>query len=230
MGVLLNPYVFAPTGPASVAYVGGKVGPTSAASTYSIATVPLGTGGLVVIAVHYIGYAESAVIASASIAGVSATIMQQTAAPFTSSVFKNGVALISARVPAGVTSGTVVLTFAASMETAYVSVFRVDGLRGDTPTAKTGAVVQTGTSASISLDVKADGVLITAAAVYSKRVTWFSAGVAGDYSAISYGTDYRAVGGGYFASADEVGRIITFSRSTGDGLQMVGGLVAVALR
>jgi hypothetical protein len=230
MGALLNPFVFASTGPAIASYIGGKVGPASAASTYSITAVPLGSGGLVVIAVHYIGYADSAVIGSATIAGVSATILQQTAAPYSSSAFKNGVALIAARVPAGVTSGTVVLNFAASMGTAYVGVYRVGGLRGDVPTAKTGAVVQTGTAASISLNVNADGILIGAAAVYSRRAVSLTAGVAGDYNAISYGTDYRAVGGNYGAVADEVGRTITLTRGTGDGLQMVGGLIAVAFR
>lgn len=230
MSFMVNPYVLkaaGPSGPASVTYIGGKTGSSTNTVTYPITGVQLGTGdGLVVIAVSYTVFADATTLLSATIAGVPAKILIQSAGTYTTAA-RNGIAFISARIPAGTTSGTVVLNFSA-IGRAYVGVFRAEQLSQDTPTS-TGSAFSTTGSKSISLGVQAGGFIIAAGGLYSKLGVSLSAGVAGKYNTVWFNAEFRAIAGVYSAASDEASRTITLTRQY-DGFAMSGALAAVSFR
>lgn len=231
MSFMVNPYVFkaaGPSGPASVTYIGGKTGSSTNTVTYPITGVQLGTGdGLVVIAVSYTVFADATTLLSATIAGVPAKILIQSAGTYTTAG-RNGIAFISARIPAGTTSGTVVLNFSA-IGRAYVGVFRAEQLSQDTPTSTAGSAFSTTSSKSISLGVQAGGFIIAASGLYSKLGVSLSAGVAGKYNTVWFNAEFRAIAGMYSAASDEASRTITLTRQY-DGFAMSGALAAVSFR
>ena len=159
--------------PASLTYIGTSVD-NSDTATHTYPDHAIGAAASdreVIIAVNYDDNATNS-LSSATIGGETATIHVDTG---TTSGIPPGVAIISALVDTG-TTGTIVLNFTAAIRHSAVNVYRAVDLTSRTPHATDSATVNGGASASLSVNVPANGILLAGAVIKAnKTATWTGA-------------------------------------------------------
>jgi hypothetical protein len=139
---------------------------TSDATTYTFASQNLGAAdsGRYIIAVVHCRSTSSATLSSASIAGVSATIVVQNN---TIGVTRNVSAIIIAAVPSG-TTGDVVITFSSGALRCGIQLYRVLGIDG---LAASDSDSSTAAAPSVSIDIPEGGIAIAGASSASGSAT-----------------------------------------------------------
>ncbi|RWA81494.1 MAG: hypothetical protein EOQ31_31615 [Mesorhizobium sp.] len=217
---------------AEVLFLGNKATDGTARSTHTLTAVPFGTEASdrkIFLIVHVQASVESqAVLSSATIGGVTASVVASSVITSVSPVYTLKTYLLVASVPTG-TSGTVVLTFPNNVWV-YLGVYRVVNLLSVTPVDSVISTADHVTTKSIQVDVVKKGILLASGQFYSKKSVNLTAGVTQDYSTSWYADRYGQ-GGSLAVAADQANRTVTFTRSTtSDGLVMIGAVLAVSFR
>jgi hypothetical protein len=217
---------------AEILFLGNKATDGSARSTHTLTAVPFGAEAgtrTIFIIVHVqASAAADAVLSSATVAGVTASIIASSVDTVASPVYTLKTYLLAAVLPTG-TSGTVVLTFPNNVWV-YLGIYRVVNLLSMTPVDTAIDTAVNVTTKSIQLDVRKNGILLASGQLYSKKSVNITAGATQDYSTNWY-TDRYGQGGSLAVAADETNRTVTFTRSsTSDGLKMAGAVLAVSFR
>lgn len=217
---------------AEVSFLGNKATDGSAHSVHTLTGVPFGADAgtrMIFLIVHVQASVESqAVLSSATIGGVTASIVALSVYTAGSPLFTLKTYLLVASVPTG-SSGTVVLTFPNNVWV-YLGVYRAVNLLSVTPVDSATSTAVNASTKSIQLDVAKKGILFASGQFYSKKSVNLTAGATQDYSTNWY-TDRYGQGGSLAVAADETNRTVTFTRSTtSDGLGMYGAVLAVSLR
>lgn len=192
--MLVDPYRFEATGPATIAYDAAYV-PTIAGTTATQTGVNFGAVAskrLVIVAVHWNATVSGSAISSATIGGIAATVIIAGTSLGAATPFKS-VAIIAAYVPTG-TSGTVVVNFGGSSVVAYFFVYLASNIRSITPFG-TGSAVANGSPVSTTCNLQADGAVLSAATVYPVSAPLTFTGVTKNYDT-SIGTSQGQYGGG----------------------------------
>lgn len=183
-------------------------------STPSFSSVDLGaatTNRVVVVALSWYAL-SSRTLSSATINGVSASIISQEG-----DGDEGAVGIISAIVPTG-TSGTIALTFSGTVTRVSGGVYALYNLQSTTAIdsdAQSGQVVFGSGNRSVTIDTLADGVVIAAGGISENGGTTtigYSAGVSEDYENVS--GDFRANGGSGVSSSTSMTVTMT---ATNDG-------------
>ena len=209
-----------PSPPFGVSYLGNDDN-SSDLTTYSFTSQPLGNADAaryIIVAVNgHRGDAANRVLNSASIAGVSASIVvQATHSPGSSSAVS---AIIIAAVPTG-TTGTISLTFSGIMHAASVGVYRTVNLPSATPYAT--ATDNTPSSGVVNPNVNTpgNGLVIAASSQRNGGTVTFN-GVTKNFDVDSRTSDYVAAGMAYPVAASTP-RAITITSSDTSPDNMVG--------
>jgi hypothetical protein len=161
--MIVDPYRFAGSNPASIAYqaaytptIAGTTATQTGVSFGAVAAVP--TSRLIIVAVQWNATVSGSTISSATIGGVTAVIAVQGASLGTGPY--QFPAFIAAIVPSG-TSGTVVVNFGGGGSvSAYFNVWRAENVQSATPFG-TGSTTSTTTPVTTTCNVQVGGVAIT---------------------------------------------------------------------
>lgn len=211
-------------GPVDMSYEGLTLSfDASSANVRSHTSVPIGSADAdrtVFIIAHWAVSSVGAALVSATIGGVVATIHVQT------NDATRGAAIISAPLAAGATT-TVVLTLTSALAgySSSVASFKATSLISSTAYDTDSAIAASVTTQAVTLDLKGDGILLAAASLSSLAAAYGISGATELYESMP-----AYVGGGDEITADELARVVTFSRSGGSGTDFNGAVVAASFR
>ena len=197
----------------------GTTTDTNTAGDYTFTNHAIGPAHpsrLVVVGVHWAnGLALSRDLASATIGGNAATIHRQDVSAVNLSIHS---ALISLAVPTGTTATIFIDIATGTALRCAVSVYSLYGLNSTTPVSTGGGNVQSGASASGTLNINAGGIAI-AAATGSADEDHTLSGLTEDND-VSFGAD-RAVTGSNQRMGAATGTTITQSSATGTAARAI---------
>lgn len=219
----IAPQLVAPQVPSSV-FIGSQWNDTTQTSyTFPVDIGAPANNRVIVLAVGGNGSGSAPASITGTIAGVPFTVLKD----LTQSGQSVYVALIAAVVPASAGSGVqpvVINTGATPWVSAGIGAYRCLNLKNITPTATLSSLADPGTG---TLNVSAQGLAFAVSRVGSvaPTVTW--TGVTQDFNVLNPALTRSVSGGSYRATAAEVGRTITATRTAGGSPTM---MVAASLR
>lgn len=176
--MIVDPYRFGAQSPAGIAYdaayTASNVGSVSTATGVNFGSVS--SGRVIIVAVHCNTVNATGIISSATIGGVAASVIVEGVA--LSSGPPRTLAIIAAYVPTG-TSGTIVVNFTSSSIASFF-VYLASNIQSLTPIG-VGAAASASSPVGTTCNVKADGIVVSAAITFPVSAPMNLSGVTKNY-------------------------------------------------